>query len=283
MPSLVTLKRHAKTKILQFHAPVPADVQAAAKKKTHTASLGVRSTKEAMPLYEREKARFDTWIESLRSGPQRLTQKQIEALAGQWYAAAEQSLSDDPHELKRWSEVFGFLDPRVRLLIKPKWGRATLAVSRAADRLAEDLVLNLNDESRARLEVAIHRKLPALEAMLSRRLAGDYSEDPTLKQFPKWEQPLPKGAPKGSSVGLTFELMIQRWKAAEPDRSVDTVKGVERMVGEFAAFVGHGDPSRVSTDDVMRWRDSLMAKGLKTPTINRKYLAALRSHGHRRV
>ncbi len=290
MPRLVTLKAHSKTKMLQFHAPIPRELWAAAGRKTHTQSLGVRTRAEAMPLYEQAKGRFDAMLAMWRGAPPRLTNRNIEALVGQWYERAEKGISDDPDEMARWPAELGVLDPLPRCSTALKWGFAHVTVTRAAAALIEEHGLPTGDaDLRDRLEAAIGRRIRALLDMLGKRLHGDYSEDPTLRQFPKWAPPgVTVVAPTNSSLkvasppvapSLNFEMMLNRWEAAtHAPRRPSTVQDTRRHVADFQTFIGHNDPRKVTTDDVVKWRNALLARTspkLTTATVQRKYLASL--------
>lgn len=50
-----------------------------------------------------------------------------------------------------------------------------------------------------------------------------------------------------------------------------------REIGKFAAFLGHMDAARVTPEDVVRWKEALIAEGCSAKTINDSKLVALRT------
>lgn len=82
----------------------------------------------------------------------------------------------------------------------------------------------------------------------------------------------PPRAPK-----VSFEELLEGWRR-ERKPKLATVETYRSHVAEFARFVEHDDASRVTPEDVLRWKDHLLEGGnLSAKTINEKRLAALKS------
>src|SRR5690606_32795909 len=67
-----------------------------------TVSLRTRDPREAKERQAAALAYLDSVWQSLRDGPKRLTQKQIQALAGEAYRELVTSFEDDPGETTAW-------------------------------------------------------------------------------------------------------------------------------------------------------------------------------------
>ncbi|MGZ2382863.1 tyrosine-type recombinase/integrase [Rhizobium brockwellii] len=70
----------------------------------------------------------------------------------------------------------------------------------------------------------------------------------------------------------TFDDLFGRWKGADK-RAASTISTWRGYLARFKQFVGHDDPHRVERVDALRWKDALVAEGLKK--ISTTYLAAL--------
>ena len=65
--------------------------------------------------------------------------------------------------------------------------------------------------------------------------------------------------------------------AAEAGLAASSYKRWKPLVEKFIAFFGHDDLTRVTTLDVVRWKDDLLAKGTANVTIRNAYLAAVKA------
>lgn len=57
----------------------------------------------------------------------------------------------------------------------------------------------------------------------------------------------------------------------------DTFEKYRGCLKDFIALVGHEDVHRITKDDVRRWRDALIGRGLAKKTINDQYLTSLKA------
>lgn len=92
-----------------------------------------------------------------------------------------------------------------------------------------------------------------------------------VSQFERWCSAVRGGQPfQGDDVSasspdeqtpLTFESLWIRWeREAKPAPS--TVSTWWGYVLQFQRHLGHDDPRRVTPDDVVAWKDALLARGL---------------------
>lgn len=119
--------------------------------------------------------------------------------------------------------------------------------------------------------------LAALHAYMQGPISGlriKNSKQPIMTNFEAFRTTLPEvsGAPTmpaPSAPGVSFQSMFDAWKA------VATVKGrtaeeTRFILGMLKAFVGHDDASRVTRDDMLRWREATKAGGKTNNTWNNR-------------
>jgi integrase len=118
--------------------------------------------------------------------------------------------------------------------------------------------------------------------MQHRKTEGDYSLDGQSERFPEW-QAQHKDAPSGS-VSLTG--LVEAWwrEARLAGNSESTHESYSKAFSTLADFLKHDDASRVTENDMLRFKDHLLTvtnprtgKHLSTKTVKASYLSALRS------
>lgn len=232
---------------------------------------------------------------SLRCGPVRLTQKQVTALAGAWYRGFVGSLEDDPGPVVVWERfqqsfspevVLELKHPRRALMIDPDTFFLRNAMAEFVDQvLAEHAIPEVDLDSRDKLSMAMWQAIQNAATTLERRARGDYGPDEVLQRFPALgaigaiaAEPAPvtpshlAGA-KTPAVSLTG--LAEAWGRERQPRA-KTLEDHLRVVQAFAAFVGHDDATAITPENVVAWKDALVAEGrLAAKTINAKYLTPL--------
>ncbi len=76
---------------------------------------------------------------------------------------------------------------------------------------------------------------------------------------------------------ISFSDLFERWKKDSPHLSPATVRQWKRAVKQLEAFLGYSDALRVSRDDVIRWKDELMARSLSRSSIGGGYIGGPRA------
>lgn len=160
----------------------------------------------------------------------------------------------------------------------------------------------------ASLREFVRQLVPALVSALKlvyQRSSGDYSPDPDAARYPSMSTPpfesdsgslvyrpsnersshsdshppsqnterRSVASPRTASSVTTFDELFERWRK-ETRPAASTLSTWQGYVKQFATFVGHTDPHKATEEDALRWKDHLLAKGLKD--INNGHLAALR-------
>ncbi|MBZ9705695.1 site-specific integrase [Mesorhizobium sp. ESP7-2] len=115
-----------------------------------------------------------------------------------------------------------------------------------------------------------------------RKAGGDYSPDPRSERFPEWKAPgRPQTAPSVSLTGL-----VESWwqEAKASGLTASTHESYRKAAATLAAFLKHDDASRVTADDLVRFKDHLLVtvnpktdRTLSAKTVKDSYLSGLRS------
>lgn len=78
-----------------------------------------------------------------------------------------------------------------------------------------------------------------------------------------------QGSPTPTRAKVPFKDLLEGWERERKPR-LGTVETYRTHLGQFARFLKHDDAARVVPDDVVRWKDSLLASGkLADVTIRR--------------
>ncbi len=95
---------------------------------------------------------------------------------------------------------------------------------------------------------------------------GDYRPDPMRERFPPFEK----------QPHLTLTELFERWKS-EVKPAPSTLMTWRGVLNNLKTHLGHENVRIITDADVIRWKDALVAKGLKSRTIKDSYLGCLRA------
>lgn len=225
-------------------------------------------------------AQCQQWCDSIRNGPRPLSQKQIIALAGEWYRewiARLESEPGSPGVWQHWLRILDSVDPSfVRgLAIVDQQGRLVEQVGPVVDEFLAGRQLIVDEGTRERLCVAFHDAMTRAGDTLRRYASGDYSPDTNAQRFPTWEGRELVASSNGTTP-LTFDGLFERWRR-ETKPSPSTVTTYTGYLKKFKEHLGHNDPRRVTRADVIAFKDKLVDSGLKAKGIKDGPLAAIKS------
>ncbi|MDP2409616.1 MAG: site-specific integrase [Pseudolabrys sp.] len=225
-------------------------------------------------------AQFEQWCDAIRNGPRPLSQKRRSALAGLLYLAFAETLEDDPGDPALWAAVqeannHAISGPLLGIYDAEADGRQE-ALERRFGGLV-DLILQregvvTDKASRNALLAEAGMKLTKAAEKLQRNASGDFTPDPFAASIPAWKGEV--NAEPGNATTLTFENLFERWKE-ETRPAPSTVTSWRGHVKQFKRHLGHDDPRRVTRDNVVAWKDILLARGLKG--INDGHLATIKA------
>lgn len=243
--------------------------EAAGGKELHKVGLGTGDAGEAWARWPDALAKWEVLKErwrrqlGLSAGADnaiRLTQKECVALVGKWYRQELAEYEEDPGEPAAWDAsadalIFALDDKRI-----PK------SVDDDLDRLLATEELKVDLATRVRLLSLLARDKVRLYETLEQRARGNYAVDARLAEFPDWKK---KRGQDGGSV--TFSSLWESWKTnAGGALAPKTIEDTRRILDTLMVFLEHDDATRVSADDLMRWRSDLKEKGLTNNTWNNR-------------
>lgn len=258
-------------------------------------SIRTRNATEARKR-EREITLFlDQLFTRLRSQPTvDLTHKQVQALAGEFYAAwacepdkfpdrllylPEENLpSAIPEDFDAEATRLHELSAALRRYQAPVNDESRLT---AFGPIADAMLLlhgipRTTELSRRHLTRAFAKVLPDAISTRARFAEGDYRPDETLSRFPPWEGPeLPEGLTPDQPVKrygtVSLNGLVEAWwkEASALGISNGTYGHYERTFRLLSGFLGHDDARMVSAQDILRFKDHRLthpARGSKLPT-----------------
>jgi integrase len=204
------------------------------------------------------------------AGPQRLTQREVRALGGEWHRKAMNRWEDDPGPASVWEHLRdGFCSLR-----DDDWASLQEHAGSLVDESLAEEGLGVDEDTRQRLLLAFRDTLRDSAAVLAKRAEGDYGDDPLAAKLPKWTGAETARAP------LTITELLAGWtaEAKRLDKSASTIDGFSRVICQFVAFLGHDDATRVTRQDVLRYKEKRLIKDRRSPkTVRDADLVALKS------
>lgn len=330
----LSMKRHARrsdSRYIQFYMRVPESVRERVQGRVITVELPADGTEPAS-LFEAKLGQFvrgslhtrntdtaDTrhllirahlskLYAAVKVGPAPITQRQIEALAGDVYRLLLAEHGENPGTPREWESFKSLTRAAVEGRIPgapaiPERGRSddelmrellfgetegaaltetingiapsgeTRALEQRVGRLAFWVLqrhgIEVDDETRLTLLRRI--AVAALDAghALKRMAGGDYRADPQAERFPPYQE-------KGTAGGITLAELFERWKR-ETKPAGATVTTWRGIVADFGRHLKHDNATRVTADDIVGWKDKRVAAGRAAKTVNDSDLAALRA------
>lgn len=253
-----------------------------------TFSLGAPASRLAAIRHAAALGHVEAFLDAAQRGPEDLSHLQLSSLLGEIHKALLAQYEANPpvrhkivveegveewSELSEWQDMIA--DAEVAVLTMTPQGRAA-AVSRVGRIIDVDAFLSaralmLSDKSYRDLIEGLPATLRRVAETLSQRSHGNYSADPYTAQYPRWKDKTASARRSTDEYVKSCDDLFDRWKAADK-RAASTISTWRGYVARFKQFVGHDDPHRVERIDAQRWKDSLVAEGLKK--VSTTYLAA---------
>jgi integrase len=76
---------------------------------------------------------------------------------------------------------------------------------------------------------------------------------------------------------IDLHELFQKWQNESDHLANSTIQQWHRVFDELIAFLGHADALRVNRNDVLRWKDELIARSLSPSTIRGSYIGGPRA------
>lgn len=287
----VDLKEKAKGKIVAL--PVYGGLKSVTIGEGVKVSLATKDPTEAKTRYREADIALAKFWGVLRNGPIRLTQKEIQALAGIAYKAWTDAHDDEPGSPELWQRIVEGNSAAMRgnfgmsqFIIGAPEGRTYAALNsrfgEAVDGMLRAKGLVIDTDSRDRLLAATAKAMNEMAQVNKRKAQGDYTPDTEIRQrYPEYRpiaesEGKPEATPKKANETKLdlFDLLDHKFK----DRGTSkTHRAYRSDLKLFVKFIGHSDAERVTKDNVREWKDALIKQGLSAKTINDKKLSAVKA------
>ncbi|TAU12542.1 hypothetical protein ELI49_23665 [Rhizobium ruizarguesonis] len=254
-----------------------------------TFSLGAPVSRLAKVRHAAALGHVEAFLDAAQRGPEDLSHMDITSLLGEIHKALLAQYEADPparhkivvddgveewSELSEWQDMITDAEEGIRTLTPQGRAAAVARVSRIVDLDAflSARALVLSEKSYRDLVEGLPATLRRVAETLAQRSHGNYATDPYAAQYPQWKAKTTAARRSTDEYVKTFDDLFDRWKAADK-RAASTISTWRGYLARFTKFVGHDDPHRVERADALRWKDALIAEGLKK--ISTTYLAAL--------
>ena len=284
--------KHPNSGVYWLRKRVPDDLRARIGKREEKRSLGTRNPEEAKRRHAQLMTELDERWKNLRAGPRNLTEKEAHEIAARIYEQYVAKHSEDPSEQTFWDARIGeslwVKKPMPRLVDEKTMLEFVNAYDPDEPKKYEmrDWCLNVaqqelsshglaaNSNNKTKLAHAVSTAMQNASLTLARYARGDFTSD-SYSSGPRItsQQNRPE---TNAGKKITFERLFEGW-VAEKKPGAKTQYAWERVLKQLAAFLGHNDASRLTADDLIRWKTSLIAAELKTKTIRDGKLAPVRA------
>lgn len=237
------------------------------------------------------------WAALRNETPAHLTHKQATALAGELYRVwadsesrarsvamvhtpgvgwAPDTESQDEGEAY-WAAVVAMWE-RVGQEDEPK--RLEKPLGPLVDRLLLTKgIRRVDSDSRARLLTAFWKALKDAFKSRQRNAGGDYSPDPQAVRFPEWQSSAENEMPKRSTSKTSLTALVEDWwtEAKIAGRKQSTYESYRNTMAKLVAFLKHNTVSRVTPEDIVRFKDFRLQGGASAKTVKDSDLAGLKT------
>lgn len=270
---------------------VPAHLRLLVGKWTEMVSLGTKDPEEARRRHPEAIREIEERWAALEAGPRGLSEREAHELAApacdRWIA-----LHRDNSSTNFWqAELFPRLWQRRRVGL---WGRPDVIHQvlhgefadrgedemeawclKQADVLDKKKGLQLDEDGRRVLAKAVSAALQRASLTLELYALGHLGEEgPATRVQPTARTLAPPKATKVPNVA--FDDLVNGW-SAERKPAEKTLYDWKRVMAQLGDFLGHRDATKITGENLVAWKDSLVASGLAAKTIRESRLAPVRA------
>lgn len=278
--------KHPKTGIYWFRKRVPDELRARIGKTEEKQSLGTRDPAEAKIKQLEVLAAVEKRWANLKAGPRTLSEREAHAMAhvahDWWLARYRDNPSQQPWPVELGAKLFPAppelwdeLPPFDPWKMDPDTSRITELETwclREADAGLAQRGLEVGEASRQIYAKAIGAAM--LRASLTLvEMAKGYAG-------PAVADALVNGAPVAIRAAVkepvSFDDLVKGW-AAEKKPAAKTLYAWKAVVEKLKKSIGHDDATRLTPEDMLRWKASLIEAGFKPKTIRDANLVPIRA------
>ncbi|WP_024510062.1 DUF6538 domain-containing protein [Bradyrhizobium sp. ARR65] len=284
--------KHPKTGIYQLRKVVPEDLRQLVGKREEKLSLQTRDPVEAKQRFAKALAELEARWANLRAGPKSLSEREAHQLAVVAHDRWLEQYRDNPSQQTFWDTSL-----RDRLFGPPKTDKELLAeVERLRNfsvldgpedkifrmeqwclQAADDCLalhgLVVDDQSRRTLARAIAAGIQRASLTLARLAKGEFVSNSFFSPIGLVSAP-PISLPPQRAV--SFQDLLDGW-SAERRPVAKTVYEWSRVIRELEKYLGHSDAHRLTPDNLVEWKRSMIAAGLRAKTIQGSKLSPVRA------
>lgn len=271
MARMPTPWKHPKTGTYWIRLRVPDRLQDKLGKRLFQRTLGTKSVAEAKVLFAEALAELNEIWARLSVDAGRMTRKQRHALAGEYCRWSIARRENDPGRVdvllrEIASDEFCIAPPGKRLPA-PGYPVRELMPMFLAERGIPVHDLDMYD-----LATDCGKAEVLAKKTLLRYAQGDYRKAPELELFPTY---VPTAA-KATSGDLTLD---RYWDAFVKEKKLapGTQKRWRPLLRKLEKHVGRSDLGTVTSEEIVGWKDALIASGISYRTIAEGHFAAARS------
>jgi integrase len=275
---MITPWKNPRSENLWFRRRVPAEVVAFMGRREIKFSLGTSDSKLAQIRCMEENVKLErTWHEHVHGKTYaKLSQRQIVALAGEFYREMVAAHRDNPGDPADWEAAMNLDAKRKKQFttLQPRVIHYRFTFGKEVDEFLKGRNLALSGETFDAFVSAYVEAKEQAANQLMRNAAGNYSKDPKADRFPESEVLAQDG-----KIGALE--MFDRY-AAEAGLSPKTYKAWKAKISALIAFAKHDDLALLTAKKVIEWKDDLLAEKpdgskLDPKTVRNGYLAALKA------
>jgi integrase len=279
--------KHPNSGVYWLRRGVPEDLRALVGKREEKRSLQTRDPGEAKRRHAEALAEIELRWANLRAGPKALTEIQAHQMAATVHDRWLQHHQDNPSDQTSWrtdladrlfapAEALSMDDLRSGKFLTnfdadafevrkmEKWCQEVADERLAAHGLVVD------DKSRRKLAVAVGAAVRRASLSLVRLAKGEILGSAIL--FPTHSKP----AAPADTRPLAFKFLVDGW-STERRPVAKTIYEWSRVVRQLEEYLGHSDARRLTGEDLVGWKSSMVEAGLRPKTIQDAKLAPLRA------
>lgn len=140
-------------------------------------------------------------------------------------------------------------------------------------------IRKVDSESRSFLLTAFWMALRDAFKNRQRNAGGNYSPDPQANRFPAWQSPTEKEKPARNASKNSLTALVEDWwqEAKVAGRKQSTYESYSNSMAKLVAFLKHDTASRVTPEDVVRFKDHRLQSGASAKTVKDNDLAGLKT------
>lgn len=282
--------KHPKTGIYWLRKRVPDDLQKLVGKREEKQSLGTRDPAEAKRKHLAALTAVEERWANLKVGPRKLTEREAHELAqaqhDEWLALYRDEPSDNPWIMAWGQHCFTSLqysgapdDSNARRRYYSDLHEINRLEQRCldrADRGLRELGLLVDEGSRQLYAEAIAYAYQRASRRLLEWRLGNLDDDWPIRS------PTPSGTAQSNStaaqtsLSVPFDDLVKGW-AAEKKPAAKTLYAWKAVIEKLKKAIGHDDAARLTPDEMISWKTSLIEAGFQPKTIRDAHLVPVRA------